>query len=47
VARGFELELEAVADAVAGVDQDGDAQGQIAFRVELLDIAAVSCSPRR
>ena len=32
---GFLLEPEAVADAVAGVDQDAEAQRQIAFRVEL------------
>ena len=34
---GFLLELEAVADAVAGVDQDAQAQRQVAFRVELQD----------
>ena len=35
--RRFLLELEALANAVAGVDQDRQAQRQVAFRRELLD----------
>ena len=34
---GLLLEAEAVADAVAGIDQDGNAERQITFRGELLD----------
>ena len=34
---GVLLELESVPDAVAGIDQDPEAQRQIAFRVELED----------
>ena len=35
--RGLLLELEAFADAVAGIDQDAEAQGQVGFGGELRD----------
>ena len=38
---GFLFEAEAVADAVAGVDQDAKPQGQIAFGAELHDVLAL------